>query len=65
VRTVLLLLALWGSVSIAALRRWWHDRAVDRRDQQLRALLAGVVVPAPRPAADDSVLAPHAEPRGV
>jgi hypothetical protein len=56
VRTVLVLLALWGSVSIAALRRWWHDRAVDRRDEHLRALLAGAVVPAPRQAADDVVL---------
>jgi hypothetical protein len=48
------LAGLWGSVSAAALRRWSHDRAVDRRDRQLRALLAGAVVPAPRRAADEA-----------
>jgi hypothetical protein len=53
VRVVLVLAALWGSVSAAALRRWWQERGVDRRDAHLRALLSGAVVPAPRPAADD------------
>ena len=47
-----MLLALWGSVSLTALRRWWHDRAVDRCDDHLRALLSGAVVPAPRSVPD-------------
>lgn len=51
-RTVLVLLALWGSVSVAALRRWWDSRALDRRDDHLRALLAGAV-PLPRQAPED------------
>lgn len=53
-RTVLVLLALWGSVSCAALRRWFSDRAVHRCDEHLRALLSGAVVPAPR-SSDDRV----------
>jgi hypothetical protein len=53
VRTILLLLTLWGSFSVGAMRRWWQDRAIGRRDDQLRALLSGVIVPAPRRAADD------------
>jgi hypothetical protein len=53
VRTILALLALWGGVSLAASRSWWRHRAVERRDDQLRALLAGRVVPAPRVAPDD------------
>ena len=52
-RTILLLLSLWGGMSLAALRRWRREHAVARRDDQLRALLAGRVVPVPRPAADD------------
>ena len=55
-RTILLLLSLWGGVSLAALRRWRREHAVARRDEQLRALLAGRLVsgmPVPRPAADD------------
>lgn len=47
-----MLLALWGSLSLAALRRWWSERVVDRRDQHLRALLAGAVVPVQRSAPD-------------
>jgi hypothetical protein len=35
------------------MRRWRQDRAIGRRDDQLRALLSGVIVPAPRRAADD------------
>jgi hypothetical protein len=54
VRTILLLLTLWGSFSVGAMRRWRQDRAVGRRDDQLRALLAGIVVPAPRKATDDA-----------
>ena len=47
-----MLLSLWGTVSVAALRRWRVQHAVTRRDDQLRALLAGRV-PLPRTAADD------------
>ncbi|MDX6197027.1 MAG: hypothetical protein QOJ79_178 [Actinomycetota bacterium] len=47
-----MLLSLWGTVSLAALRRWRQEHAVARRDDQLRALLAGRV-PLPRAAADD------------
>jgi hypothetical protein len=54
VRTILLLLTLWGGFSVGAMRRWRLDRAVGRRDDQLRALLSGVIVPAPRKAADDA-----------
>jgi hypothetical protein len=52
VRTILVLLSLWGTVSLAALRRWRREHAVARRDDQLRALLAGKV-PLPRTASDD------------
>lgn len=52
-----MLMSLWGSVSLAALRRWRREHAVARRDDQLRALLAGGVVPLPRPAADDAPVA--------
>ena len=47
-----MLLSLWGTVSLAALRRWRHEHAVARRDDQLRALLAGKV-PLPRTAGDE------------
>ena len=47
-----MLLSLWGTVSAAALRRWLTQHAVERQDDQLRALLAGKV-PLPRAAADD------------
>ena len=46
------LLSLWGSVSVGALLRWRREHAVARRDDQLRALLAGKV-PLPRAAADE------------
>ena len=46
-----MLLSLWGTVSLAGLRRWRREHAVARRDDQLRALLAGKV-PLPRPAPD-------------
>jgi hypothetical protein len=52
VRTILVLLSLWGTVSLAALRHWRMRHAVTRQDDQLRALLAGRV-PLPRGAADD------------
>ena len=45
----MVLLSLWGTVSVAALRRWRLEHAVARRDDQLRALLAGKV-PLPRQA---------------
>ena len=48
-RTILFLLSLWGGVSLGALRRWRREHAVARRDEQLRALLAGGVVPVPSP----------------
>ncbi|MCU1589325.1 MAG: hypothetical protein JWP11_581 [Frankiales bacterium] len=48
-----MLLSLWGGVSLAAMRRWWHERAVGHQDDQLRALLAGRVVPLPRQAPDN------------
>ena len=48
-----MLLSLWGSVSVAGLRRWRREHAVARRDDQLRALLAGKV-PLPRLPADAS-----------
>jgi hypothetical protein len=51
VRTILVLLSLWGTVSLAGLRRWRREHAVARRDDQLRALLAGKV-PLPRLPAD-------------
>ena len=44
-----MLLSLWGTVSVGALRRWRREHAVARRDDQLRALLAGRV-PLPRAA---------------
>ena len=47
-----MLLSLWGTVSVAALRHWQRDHAVARQDDQLRALLAGKV-PLPRAAGDD------------
>jgi hypothetical protein len=53
VRTILVLLSLWGTVSVAALRHWRRDHAVARQDDQLRALLAGKV-PLPRAAGDDA-----------
>ena len=46
-----MLLSLWGTVSLAGLRRWRREHAVARRDDQLRALLAGKV-PLPRLPAD-------------
>ena len=49
-----MLLSLWGTVSAAALRRWRVQHAVTRRDDQLRALLAGKV-PLPRTSSDDRV----------
>jgi hypothetical protein len=52
VRTILVLLSLWGTVSLAALRHWRREHAIARRDDQLRALLAGEV-PLPRTAGDD------------
>jgi hypothetical protein len=52
VRTILVLLSLWGTVSLAALRRWRQEHAVAHRDDQLRALLAGRV-PLPRATADE------------
>jgi hypothetical protein len=51
VRTILVLLSLWGTVSLAAVRHWRHEHAIARRDDQLRALLAGKV-PLPRTAPD-------------
>ncbi|MDT7573171.1 MAG: hypothetical protein QOE05_3345 [Actinomycetota bacterium] len=47
-----MLLSLWGTVSLAALRHWRHEHAIARRDDQLRALLAGKV-PLPRAAPDE------------
>ena len=47
-----MLLSLWGTVSLAALRHWRHEHARSRRDDQLRALLAGKI-PLPRAAVDD------------
>lgn len=52
-RTVLLLVALWGGVGAAGVRGWAARRPLARHDAQLRALLSGAVVPAPRAAADD------------
>ena len=52
-RTVMLLAALWGGVGAAAVRGWFGRRPAARYDAQLRALLSGAVVPAPRAAADD------------
>ncbi|MDT7536937.1 MAG: hypothetical protein QOI82_522 [Actinomycetota bacterium] len=46
-----MLLSLWGTVSLAAVRHWRHEHAIARRDDQLRALLAGKV-PLPRTAPD-------------
>lgn len=54
-RTVLLLVALWAGVGAAGLRGWAARRPLARRDAQLRALLSGVVVPAPRAAANDAM----------
>ena len=47
-----MLLSLWGTVSVAGLRRWRLQHAVARRDDQLRALLAGRI-PLPRAAVDE------------
>jgi hypothetical protein len=53
VRTILVLLSLWGGVSLTALRRWRREHAVARRDDALRALLAGRI-PLPRAAAEEA-----------
>jgi hypothetical protein len=54
---MLVLLALWGSVSATGLHRWWGHRATNRYDDQLRALLAGAVVPLSLPAPRGDVAA--------
>lgn len=48
-----MLLSLWGGVSLTALRRWRREHAVARRDDALRALLAGRI-PLPRAAAEEA-----------
>ena len=52
--TVLVLAALWAGMAAVGVRGWVARRPGARRDAQLRALLSGVVVPAPRAAADDA-----------
>jgi hypothetical protein len=47
-RTVIGLAALWSGFSALALRSWRSDRAAVQRDEHLRRLLAGGVVPGPR-----------------
>lgn len=55
VKTLLLLMALWGSIGAGGLRRWWGGREGNRQDAQVRALLAGAVpvVPAQRQSLED------------
>jgi hypothetical protein len=52
-RTLLALGLLWLSCGAAAAGPWRAARAQRRRDAHLRRLLAGSLVPAPRPAADE------------
>jgi hypothetical protein len=45
---ILPLLALWAGLCAYAVRRWQRAFAVTQRDAQLKALLAGSLVPGPR-----------------
>jgi hypothetical protein len=53
VKIFAMLVALWGAVSLTAVRHWWTGRVGNHADEQLRLLLSGAVVPAPRQAPDD------------
>jgi hypothetical protein len=59
VKTFAMLLALWGAVSVTAVRPWWAGRTGQQRDEQLRLLLSGAIVPAPRRAPDDVAAGAH------
>lgn len=48
-----MLVTLWGAVSLTAMRQWWTGRVGHHADEQLRLLLSGAIVPAPRQAPDD------------
>ena len=48
-----MLTGLWGAFSWVAVRQWRADRAGARRDEQVKRLLSGALVPVPRAAADD------------
>ena len=44
---LLVLLALWSGLLAYGLRRWRRALVVTQRDAQLKALLAGALVPGP------------------
>jgi hypothetical protein len=48
VRMLLGLTGLWGALSWFALQQWRTGRAGARRDEHVKRLLSGVLVPAPR-----------------
>ena len=48
VRTLLLLTGLWGGLSWAVLRPWHSGRAGARRDEHVKWLLSGALVPVAR-----------------
>jgi hypothetical protein len=45
---ILMLLAVWCGAAALGLRQWQRNRALAQRDAQLKALLAGSLVPGPR-----------------
>lgn len=57
--TLLLVTGLWGLLSVSAVRRWRTGRAGLHRDEQLRRLLAGRVVPTTRAGSADGFRLRH------
>ena len=47
------LTGLWGALTWFALRQWRTGRAGARRDEHVRRLLSGALVPVPRESAEE------------
>lgn len=53
VRMLLGVTGLWGAMSWFALQQWRTGRAGARRDEHVRRLLSGALVPVPRQSTED------------
>jgi hypothetical protein len=53
VRMLLGLTGLWGALSWFALQQWRAGRAGARRDEHVRRLLSGALVPVPRQSTEE------------